>query len=123
MSYPAAFAELTAATARLLAAGPPQATEGPLPAAEAPRLLAARDAVVGEVRTLAGLLTGPSAGAGAPGLAQLIDDPAHVLADALRALPTFPAFGAPSEQLGTGTDAWTVVALSLIHISEPTRPY
>jgi hypothetical protein len=42
VSYPAAFAELTAATARLLAADPAHAPAGPLPAAEAPRVLAAR---------------------------------------------------------------------------------
>jgi len=114
VSYPAAFAELTAATARLLAADPAQAAAEPLPAAEASRLLAARDAVVGEVRTLAGLLTGPSAGAGAPGLAQLIDDPAHVLADALRALPTVAPSRAPSDLLGVGEDAWAVAGRAAV---------
>ena len=115
VNYPAAFAELTAATARLLAAGPPEANEGPLPAAEAPRALAARDAVVSEVRALTGLLTGPSAGArGTPELAQLVDDPAHVLGDALRALPTFsPSRAAPTEMLGAG-DAWAVAGRAAI---------
>jgi len=46
----ATFAELASTTARLLAAGPTHPDEEPLPEADVPRVLAARDAVVGEVR-------------------------------------------------------------------------
>src|SRR5664280_3529160 len=49
VNYPEVFAELTAATARLLAAGTPDAHQEPMSAAEAPRALAARGAMVGEV--------------------------------------------------------------------------
>src|SRR5664279_823284 len=43
----ATFAELASTTARLLAAGPTHPDEEPLPEADVPRVLAARDAVVG----------------------------------------------------------------------------
>jgi hypothetical protein len=114
VNYPEAFAELTAATARLLAAGTPDADQEPMSAAEAPRALAARDAVVGELRALTGLLTGPSTGMGTPRVAQLISDPASVLARALRALPIFPASrAAPTEMLGGG-DPWAVAGRAAI---------
>ena len=70
--------------------------------------------MVGEVRALTGLLTGPSAGVDAPRAVQLVNDPAHVLADALRALPTFPAFRAPSELPGGGEDAWAAAARAAV---------
>ena len=54
----ATFAELASTTARLLAAGPTHPDEEPLPEADVPRVLAARDAVVGEVRALADILVG-----------------------------------------------------------------
>ena len=69
---------------------------------------------MGEVRALTGLLTGPSAGVDAPRAVQLVNDPAHVLADALRALPTFPAFRAPSELPGGGEDAWAAAARAAV---------
>ena len=81
----ATFAELASTTARLLAAGPTHPDEEPLPEADVPRVLAARDAVVGGARA------GRHPRRGTPGAdadlrpGHLVSDPAYVLHDALRA--------------------------------------
>jgi hypothetical protein len=84
----ATFAELASTTARLLAAGPTHPDEEPLPEADVPRVLAARDAVVGGCARAGRHPRRGTPGADAdlrPG--HLVSDSAYVLHDALRARP------------------------------------
>jgi hypothetical protein len=109
----ATFAELASTTARLLAAGPTHPDEEPLPEADVPRVLAARDAVVGGCARAGRHPRRGTPGADAdlrPG--HLVSDPAYVLHDALRARPAVASWRvAPSELLGTGRDAWAKASL------------
>lgn len=122
MSYANGFAELASATARLLAAGPPDPGDL-LAAGQVAVTLAARDIVVGQVRALTGalLVAGPVSGADLRP-AHLVADPAHVLYEALGGLPAVaPERLAPSETL-TGAGEWVAAGRAALSLERYLQP-
>lgn len=107
MTFTHTWVGLTRSTARLLAAGPPAQEGRELRGRELDETLAARDAVVGGLRGLTGVLVGASRPAGSLSAAAIVTDPAHALHHGLCGLPRAGAGSlAPSEALAHGRGDW-----------------
>lgn len=128
MSYSRDMTELAHATSHLVAAGPPRSGVR-LDREQAARVLAARDAVVREVRALArGLVNGGPVSAADLRLEHIATDPAHVLHAALTRLARAgsPDEGSPSELLGAPDDdprtaAWSAAGRAALTLEAGNR--